>query len=391
MNRILVIAFLLASFTQTNGQDKFVPLDRNYRILVKTESNDPYLGTALETAVAQEIEKELPCVTVVTKFEIVQTIIADRENVLLGGTEESRLEELGKFYNADIIVVQSIAVSGDSYIISGSTVSMGKKLGSISRNDRTVNKNNALNGFHECGKRIAMELVKIELCPFKGRITISTIKTDNEVRERGNRCGKNDQGWFRETINKSNQYDENIVLDKKRRYQADGTLSVKSTDTKIWRTINSNCVLCATYDGDDVVGTDAGIYTNSDYTQTLKEDIKIEGLAPINHETGNFPATVEIKFDAIQGTYMVKVVVVSKKGTDIKSKKILNITACRKDDEPDEEVKNEMIFSSSTSYGPFKGKPTDKTLTDSKIETFTTKHDGGAEVSTYKVNFSFTR
>lgn len=43
MNRILVIAFLLASFTQTNGQDKFVPLDRNYRILVKTESNDPYL------------------------------------------------------------------------------------------------------------------------------------------------------------------------------------------------------------------------------------------------------------------------------------------------------------------------------------------------------------
>ena len=161
MNRILVIAFLLASFIQTKGQNKFVPLDRNYRILVKTESNDPYLGTALETAVAQEIEKELPCVTVITKFEIVQTIIADRENVLLGGTEESRLEELGKLYNADIIVVQSIAVSGDSYIISGSTISMGNKMGTISRNDRTANKNNALNDFHECGKRIAMELVKL--------------------------------------------------------------------------------------------------------------------------------------------------------------------------------------------------------------------------------------
>jgi hypothetical protein len=156
------------------------------------------------------------------------------------------------------------------------------------------------------------------------------------------------------------------------------------------REINSGCVNCWTYEGKDVTGIDATNYTSSDYTLVIREEYKVDGLAPL-FGSGGFPASVFIEFDKKEGTYMVTVKAVSKKGEYIKSRKVTNVTACQKDPEPDEKVTNETIVSVKQIWGPFKGKYTDKTLQDSKTETDNNKIDGGQTTYTSKVNFSFSR
>lgn len=306
---------------------------------------------------------------------------------------ESHLQEIAKDLNADFLIYLSFFETEDSYEIFGGTLSTGKGK-TMTRNKYSANKKNPSGDFQKIGKAIARQFVEMELCPFKGKITTTTERTDEEIRERGNRCGKDNSGYFRGTIMNSSSYVEELVLEKKSRIQANGSMHVRSIEEKMMREINSNCVLCNTYDGDAIVGIDAGNYTSSDYTQTIKEEFQVNGLAPLDNVpslSSKLPAEVAIKFDTIQGTYMIQVKAVSKKGTYIKSKITKHITSYRKDDDPDEKVTNEIIVSVSTSFGPFKGKPTDKTLQDSKTDTEVTKHDGGQAISTYKVNFSFTR
>jgi uncharacterized membrane protein len=109
-----------------------------------------------------------------------------------------------------------------------------------------------------------------------------------------------------------------------------------------------------------------------------------------SNASNKFPAEVSIEF-VNEDTYMVVVKAVSKKGEYIKSRKVTNVTACQKDPEPDEKVTYGKIVPVKYTWGPFKGKPTDKTLQDSKTETHNNKIDGGQTTYTSKVNFSFTR
>ena len=387
----LLTTLLTFTISITLLAQKFVPADHNPTIFITTKSDSPPLGIALQEAVAEEIEKELSCAKVTTRFQLEGAIAADRERVL-AGTSTGRLYELGEKLNCEYLINLSIFDLEGRYATTASTTAMGKKLKTVSRQDHFGERNNVLNDFHALGKKIAMDLVVIELCPFKGKVTINNIKTDEEIHERGNRCGKNNEGYFQETIKKKYDSQENLVLEKKKRVGADGSMMVRSSSEYIWHTIDP-CVMCKTYEGDAVVGTDVDNVTTTDYTETLKDEFKVSGLAPMNEGpiTSKYLAEVAIDFDVNQGTYMVRVKAVSKPGTYVKSKKVKNDTACRKDKDPDEEVKNDIIVPFSRSYGPFKGKPTDKTLSDSKSDTFSEKHDGGTAVSTYQMNFSFTR
>ena len=189
-------------------------------------------------------------------------------------------------------------------------------------------------------------------------------------------------------------YVEKLELEKRGKLAADGSLNASSIDQKIRHEINSGCVNCWTYTGKDVTGIDAINYTSSDYTEVLREEYKVDGLAPLpegSTVSNRFPAIVIIDFNINEGTYMVVVKAVSQKGAFVKSRKVTNITECQKDPEPDEKETYGMIFSVKSTWGPFKGKPTDKTLQDSKTETESHKIDGGQETYFSKVNFSFTR
>jgi hypothetical protein len=364
--------------------------DRRYTVFIQTECNNILLGNLLQNAVAMEIAKELPCLKVTTQLEFLEKMEEDRAKYLSGG--EDNCAKILKLVDADYRVSLSVFEAKDSYQVSGGASS--RRGTNMARNEYSADKTNPLADFHKIGKAIAMEFVEKQLCPFVGILTMTTERTSDEIHERGNRCGKDNSGYFRGILKKSYTYVEKLELEKKGIAKSSGTMNASSVDEKTSHEINSGCVLCNTYDGDAIVGIDAGNYTSSDYTEIIREEFKVDGLALLENGSGvstKFPAEVSIEFDTKQGTYMIVVKAVSKKGEYVKSRKVTNVTSCRKDPDPDEKVTNGMIVSVKSIWGPFKGKPTDKTLQDSKTETENKKIDGGQTTSTYKVDFLFSR
>lgn len=382
---ILGIGACLFFFGQkTFGQD------RRYTVFIQTECNNKLLGNLLQNAVAMEITKELPCLKVTTQLEFQEKMEEDRAKELTGmETEFNKITGLAT--NADYIISLSVFEAKDSYQVSGGASS---RRGTKARNEYSADKNNPSADFHKIGKAIALEFVEMGLCPFVGELTLTIDRTGDEIHERRNRCGKDNSGYFRGTIKNSYNYALKLGLEKKGRIAAKGSMNASSVDEKMNREINSGCVNCWTYEGKDVTGIDATNYTSSDYTELRREEFKVDGLAPLENgpaSSKEFPAEVSIEFDTKQGTYEIVVKAVSQKGEYVKSRKVTNITSCQKDPDPDEKVTYEKIESVKETWGPFKGKPTDKTLQDSKTETESHKIDGGQTTSTSKVNFSFTR
>ncbi len=341
-----------------------------------------------------EINKELPCATVNNMKNIAAALSHDRDRVLLTG-EPGYFEEIARAIGADYLI--NIGITSDGKI-TGFSASMARTSNGKSVAKKTVlgqgNDEHKLDDIEKFAKDFVAELVKLQLCPFVGKLTMITERTSDEIHERGNRCGKDNSGYFRGTIKNSYMYIEKLDLEKKGRIKANGTLNASSVDEKMRHEVNSGCVNCWTYEGKDATGIDAANYTSSDYTEVLREEYKVDGLAPLpegSTASNKFPAEVSIEFDIKQGTYMIVVKAVSQKGEYVKSRKVTNVTECQKDPDPDEKVTHRMIVSVKSTWGPFKGKPTDKTLQDTKTETENRKIDGGQETYTSKVNFSFSR
>jgi hypothetical protein len=341
-----------------------------------------------------EINKELPCVKVNNMKNIAAALSLDRDRELMTG-ETGYFEEIARAMGADYLI--NINISSDGKVTGFSASMAHTRNGkSVAKNTKLGEGNNEhkLDDIEKFAQDFVAELAKLQLCPFVGKLIMTIDRTSDEIHERGNRCGKDNSGYFRGTIKNSNNFALKLNLEKKGRIKAKGSLSAISTDEKMRHDVNSGCVNCLTYTGKDVTGIDATNYTSSDYTEILREEYKVEGLSRLGKESNtddNFPAEVFIEFQINEGTYMIRLKAVSNKGIFVKSRKVTNITACQKDPDTDEKVTNEIIVSVKDVWGPFKGKPSDKTLQDSKTETENHKIDGGQTTSTSRVSFSFTR
>lgn len=341
-----------------------------------------------------EINKELPCVKVNNMKNISAALSLDRDRELLTG-ETGYFEEIARAMGADYLINVNITSDGKMTGFSASTAHT-KNGKSVAK--KTVlgegDNEHKLDDIEKFAKDFVAELTKLQLCPFVGKLTMTIDRTSDEIHERGNRCGKDNSGYFRGTIKNSNNFALKLNLEKKGRIKAKGSLTASSIDEKMRHDVNSGCVNCLTYTGKDVTGIDATNYTSSDYTEILREEYKVEGLSRLGKESNtddSFPAEVSIEFQINEGTYMIRLKAVSNKGIFVKSRKVTNVTACQKDPDTDEKVTNEIIVSVKDVWGPFKGKPSDKTLQDSKTETENQNIDGGQTTSTSRVSFSFTR
>lgn len=398
MKSILVVIVLMFHSVGLRAQPE------NPRILIVTSINKAkgyednglllLYSDHIISCLTNEINKELPCVRVNTMKNIAAALSYDRDRELLSG-ETGYFQQIAGAIGADYLINVGITSDGK---ITGFSASMNK-----TKNGKSVAKTtelgkgddeHKLDDIEKFAKDFVAELVKIQLCPFVGKLTMTTERTSDEIHERGNRCGKDNSGYFRGTIKNSYMYVEKLDLEKKGKIAAKGSLNASGVDEKMMHDVNSGCVNCWTYEGKDVTGIDMTNYTSSDYTEVAREEYKVDGLAPLpdgSSVSNRFPAIVIIDFNINEGTYMVVVKAVSQKGAFVKSRKVTNVTECQKDPDPDKKETYGMIVSVKSTWGPFKGKPTDKTLQDSKTETNNNKIDGGQETYISKVNFSFTR
>jgi hypothetical protein len=359
---------------------------------IKNFSADDISGL-FEDQVQDELKQQITCADFMTYQGIKQMMMLDRTKAILTNDIEGNLSMIAGAMGCDYLISLGGYRIGDDYYLTGST--------SITRNSKvatkginTTDKDHFIQAMRKYAQDLARDLLARGICPYLGTISMYTERTSDEIHETGSRCGKDNSGYFRGTIKNSYTYVEKLDLEKKGKIAAEGSLNASSIDEKMNREVKSGCVNCWTYEGKDVTGIDMTNYTSSDYTVVIREEFKVDGLAPLkdgSNTSKKFPAEVNIEFDTIQGTYMVVVKAVSQKGEYVKSRKVTNVTECRKDPEPDEKITYGYIVSVKSTWGPFKGKPTDKILKDTKTETDNNKIDGVQTTYTSKVNFSFSR
>jgi hypothetical protein len=398
MRASLLIVFLcwfgIVSFSQK------LPEIRKPKILIIGSAKDGIgnftaddISGLFEDQVQDELKHQITCAEFMTYQGIKQMLILDRTKTILTNDIEGNLSLIAGAMGCDYLISLGGYRIGDDYYLTGST-SIIRDSKVATRGINTSDKDHFIQAMRKYAQDLARDLLARGICPYLGTISMSTERTSDEIHETGSRCGKDNSGYFRGTIKKSNSYLEEVVLEKRSRIQATGSMHVSGVEENMNREIKSGCVNCWTYEGKDVTGIDMTNYTSSDYTVVIREEFKVDGLAPLkdgSNTSKQFPAEVSIEFDTIQGTYEIVIKAVSLEGEYVKSRKVTNITECQKDPEPDEKETYGQIVSVKSTWGPFKGKPTDKTLQDSKTETDNNKIDGGQTTYTSKVNFSFTR
>jgi hypothetical protein len=397
MRTSLLIIFLCLFGFVSSGQN--LPEISRPKILIigsakdgiKNFSADDISGL-FENQVEDELIHQITCADFMTYQGIKQMMMIDRTKAILTN-DEGNLSMIAGAMGCDYLISLGGYRIGDDYYLTGST-SITRNSKVATRGINTTDKDHFIQAMRKYAQDLARDLLARGICPYLGTISMSTERTSDEIHETGSRCGKDNSGYFRGTKKISNSYLEEVVLEKKGRIQANGSMHASGVDEKMNREFKSGCVNCWTYEGKDVTGIDMTNYTSSDYTVVNREEFKVDGLAPLkdgSNTSKKFPAEVRIEFDTIQGTYEIVVKAVSLEGEYVKSRIVTNITECQKDPEPDEKVTYGKIVPVKYTWGPFKGKPTDKTLQDSKTETDNNKIDGGQTTYISKVNFSFTR
>jgi hypothetical protein len=137
-----------------------------------------------------------------------------------------------------------------------------------------------------------------------------------------------------------------------------------------------------------------GLYTEptgvTTYDLNVTETTKIEGLERMY---SNAEAVTFIKFDTLAGTFTVQVMANSKIGAITRKREYKCKTTCPRpcDVQKDEPVTNKIQDTLDETFGPFKGKPTDKELSASKTETFTDKTDFGGGTRTVNILVNLSR
>jgi len=225
----------------------------------------------------------------------------------------------------------------------------------------------------------------MQICLYRGTISITETQDFKEDQPfQNNNCFE--KGFTRE-INGITKWE----IEKKRRHTGDGTMKKNLTDkSHSWD--YGHCVMCSTV-GDDGK-TVIGIYTDptgvTKYDLNITETTKIEGLERMY---SNADAVTILLFDTAAGTFTVQVMANSKVGSIIRDRKYKCETTCPRpcDVQNDQPVANKIQEPLEETFGPFKGKPTDKELSGTKTDTYNDKTDFGGGSRTVNVKVDLWR
>jgi hypothetical protein len=360
---------------------------------VRKSNNREVIGitSIYVNSIAEILSNKVSCASIITD-EIIQVLVThDREKELLDGFDSgkptsTRLQEIADAANCDYIVLVSVTECPDGFCLNASTLSSEKGKVVIRQNSGNGNRgNDLLHEIEEYANNLADELLAMQICVYKGTITITETEDFEENQPfENNECVE--KGYTR-SINGTTKWE----IEKRSRYTCNGTMKKDLTDkSHSWE--YGNCIVCSqvSEDGKTVIG----LYTEpsgvTTYDLNITETTKIEGLERMYTNTD---AITFIKFDTLAGTFTVQVMANSKIGAITRKREYKCKTTCPRpcDVQKDDPVTNKIQEPLDDTYGPFKGKPSDKELSATKTETFTDKTDFGGGTRTVNIQVNLSR
>jgi hypothetical protein len=386
MRNLLIILFLGLCITS-------VAKDKKKKILIEFIINNDNCknGTVdaevslLKSDLAEHIEKELPCFSILFKSDIQAMLGHERDRALLGNPDDEAFEEmLRQFTNFDYVMVSNLSCSNDKVTISGSKLS--NRTVKVENKYTKTGTNDNVEFIDNYAKEFINDLMYSEPCPYKGEIKIEDLesKSIDTSYTKNILCGDlaNNKGTEEGIYKENKQVIRKIELNKIKRLEAEGTFTSTMNSDIYSKFVNNDCYVCS------MDKTDATVITTGDFSseETQKLNWTISGIASFQDSDKNSKASeVAIHF-ARNGTYTVEVKAVSEYGSYDGSKNVKTNSTCDGQNSKKDAISYKINDIFNYTLGPFKGTPYDKELKENGSQEY---KSGETKEEKHKLTFGF--
>jgi len=344
------------------------------------------LPTYFATLFDNYLKEKYSCTTVLTTSDVGNLLGWERQRQLLGSGSEETLKSISDALGVDYLVSLEVSVAiGEKFIVNGTLIPMRTKpviplvRASAYSNYSKKSFDQIDANLKEVAKKLVDGLKEIEICPFKGEITVKIVSTkkDNQKEEYPVYCNGSD-GTYRKTTTTDN-YSENSWMIQKNKLNA-STGNVKFNLHEEFTIEEENpCYVCSP--------TKQGPRTYNDKTTTY---VDIHGLSKESESKG-------IKVDDARsyltflddGTYTLRVTASSTQGEKKTKREVHAEGICENINESPKTITNKVDEGLNETFGPFTGSSQDKVL--SHKETIKKVDAVTKEETTITYEFNLTR
>lgn len=393
MRAILIILTILI-FSVTHAGDNLGNMREKPKILIlcqKLTKGEDYqkineTTRSFEDAVESQIRKEIPCASVMTYTTIQEMVAFDRTAYTLNPDNGSHLEEILQNLQADIIISLLAYKVGDTYTFNAGTLST-RKASILDKNTSTGNKD--IYDYGEIARLIVQDLLASEICPYKGEITFSSVKTFKDSEERKGLPGQDCD--FKATKSRDDKLEETWTFQKVKRIQAEANVNYSINNIKSEEEHNT-CNHCQVKEGDYFLDQFEPNKANMNFSTVITEKYnanKIANLDPkAKYEKCN--AEVKIAFNILANNYTIQVKAISEPAKLVK-KTVHKESGCpyHKGSEYEEEATYPVPCEKT--FGPFIGSPYQKNLKQNVTNTYIDPDSNGKGQTIENITFNLTR
>lgn len=230
------------------------------------------------------------------------------------------------------------------------------------------------------------EFNEMELCPYKGEITFSSITTYKDSEER---TGLPDPDCeFKATKKEENKTEQTWTFQKLKRYE--GTANVNYTiDNRKKVTEYNSCRRCCKMDNGVKIDIFEPGYVNSN-SSTVKTETysatKTASLKGLRLDGTN--ALTKITFDTLANNYTITVKAATEPAKWT-TKSVTTNSGCPYDENFENELGAIFARKCDRSFGPFPGSPYQKSLKQTVTQTIISEDGKGQTIE--KISFNLTR
>jgi hypothetical protein len=326
------------------------------------------------------IEKYFPCATKTSYRNIVTILDNERERLLLGGPEnESFMTDIAGAMGAQYLVSLKMIQMGQSVVMNVKCMKMDVAKTIVNVMDQAPLNEDAFSVVDKLAEKFFDELLKYEICPYKGRIKVE-VTTDLNVDEKKEYpvyCNEQDRLYklhYKETKHSEHFW----TFEKRTKVWAQSYIDY-SISEESEREIEDGCYSCPQGK------------TRRYYHETISKSGKIDEVSEESELYGKqvSDARVEITFND-DGTYIIKIEATSRE-SEISETHYRNAESwCDNENKPPETIKNKVDIPLTYFFGPYKGTAKDESLTQHP-DPIVEKNPVSGEKITYTISFDLLR
>jgi hypothetical protein len=325
------------------------------------------------------IDQYFPCATKTSYNNIAMVLGVEREKQLLGVSDEDHMPDIAGAVGAQYLVYLKMIQNGQSVLMNAVCIDMKVAKPLVNVLEQAPLNEDAFDVIDKLAEKFFDDLLKYEICPYKGRIKVDVTTEMNvdENKEYPVYCNEQDRAY--KLHYKENKHSEHFwTFEKEYKVWARSFIDYTiSEETE--KEIEDGCYSCPQGK------------TRRLYRETISKSGKIDEVSQESWLYGKKvdDARVEITFND-DGTYIIKITATSKESDITMTRYKYAESWCDTENKPPETIKNKVDIPLIHIFGPYPGTARDDFLKQHPDPVVETNPISGEKI-TYEISFELLR